>query len=102
TLVYAVAIGLSMGTTAFVARRIGEKNPREAADAAVQSIIVAVAASIPFSVAGIFFAKHILALMGADAWCIEHGYRYTVWMLGGNAVVMLLFRDQRDLPRSGR
>src|SRR5881394_1433086 len=47
TLVYAVAIGLSMGTTALVARRVGEKNPKEAADAAVQAIIVALAASIP-------------------------------------------------------
>jgi putative MATE family efflux protein len=91
TLIYAVAIGLSMGTTALVARRIGEKNPREAADAAVQAIIVAVAACIPFAVAGIFFSKDILALMGADAWAIEHGYRYTAWMLGGNAVILLIF-----------
>ncbi len=29
--------------------------------------------------------------MGADAWSIEHGYRYTVWMLGGNIVIMLIF-----------
>lgn len=91
TLIYAVAIGLSMGTTALVARRIGDKNPREAADAAVQAIIVSVAACIPFSIAGIFFAKDILALMGADAWAIEHGYRYTAWMLGGNVVIMLIF-----------
>ena len=91
TLVYAVGIGLSMGTTALVARRIGEKNPKEAADAAVQAIAVAIAASIPFSVAGAFFAKDLLRLMGADAWSIEHGYRYTVWMLGGNAVIMLIF-----------
>jgi putative MATE family efflux protein len=91
TLVYAVAIGLSMGTTAFVARRIGEKNPTEAANAAVQAIIVAVAASIPFSIAGIFFAKDILRLMGGDPWTIEHGYRFTQWMLGSNAVIMLIF-----------
>ncbi|MGH8004026.1 MAG: MATE family efflux transporter [Limisphaerales bacterium] len=91
TLVYAVAIGFSMGTTALVARRIGEKNPKGAADAAVQSILVAVVASIPFALAGVFFAKDILALMGADAWSIEHGYRFTVWMLGGNAVIMLIF-----------
>jgi len=91
TLIYAVAIGLSMGTTALVARRIGEKNPREAADAAVQAIIVSFLACVPFSVAGIFFAKDILALMGADAWAIEHGYRYTAWMLGGNVVIMLIF-----------
>src|SRR3989442_13929565 len=74
TLVYAVGIGLSMGTTALVARRIGGKNPREGADAAVQAIIVALVASIPFALAGIFFAKDILRLMGADAWALEHGY----------------------------
>src|SRR6185503_14796397 len=91
TLVYAVAIGLSMGTTALVARRIGEKNPAEAADAAVQAIIVALAASIPFSIAGAVFAKDILRLMGGDPWTIQHGYRFTVWMLGGNAVIMLIF-----------
>jgi putative MATE family efflux protein len=91
TLLYAVAIGLSMGTTALVARRIGEKRPREAADTAVQAIGIALAASLPFALAGVFFAKDILALMGADAWAIEHGYRYTAWMLGGNAVIMLIF-----------
>lgn len=91
TLVYAVAIGLSMGTTAMVARRIGEKDPREAAATAVQAILVAVCASIPFALAGIFFARKILAFMGADAWCLEHGYRFTAWMLGGNAVIMLIF-----------
>jgi putative MATE family efflux protein len=91
TLVYAVAIGLSMGTTALVARRIGEKNPTEAAVVAVQAIIVALAASILFSLLGIFFAKDILALMGADAWSLDHGHRYTAWMLGGNAVIMLIF-----------
>jgi putative MATE family efflux protein len=91
TLVYAVSIGFSMGTTALVARRIGEKDPRGAADAAVQSIAVGLAASIPFSLAGIFFARDILRLMGADAWSLEHGWRFTAWMLGGNAVIMLIF-----------
>jgi putative MATE family efflux protein len=91
TLVYAVAIGLSMGTTALVARRIGEKRPEAAADTAVQAIVVAVAASVPFAVAGLFFSKEVLALMGADAWSIEHGYRYMVWNLGGNVAVTLIF-----------
>src|SRR5262245_40266378 len=91
TLVYAVAIGLSMGTTALVARRIGEKQAKEAADAAVQAILVAIAASIPFAIAGAFFAKDILALMGADSWSIAQGYRYTAWMLCANAVIILIF-----------
>jgi len=91
TLVYAIAIGLSMGATAMVARRIGEKDNRGAADTAVQVIAVAVVASIPMALVGIFWSKQVLALMGADAWAIEHGYRYTQWMLGGNVVINLIF-----------
>jgi putative MATE family efflux protein len=91
TLVYAFAIGLSMGTTALVARRIGEQNEGAAAEAGLQGILVGFGASIPFCLAGIFFAREILELMGADAWTLAHGWRYMAWMLGGNAVIMLLF-----------
>jgi hypothetical protein len=94
TLVYAVGIGLSMGATALVARRIGEKEPEAAADTAVQCIVVAVAASIPFAIAGIFFSRELLTLMGADAWSIEHGSRYTAWMLGGCGSGAEVSRDQ--------
>jgi putative MATE family efflux protein len=91
TLIYAIALGLAMGTTAVVARRVGEKHHEQAADAAVQAILVAVLASIPVAVLGIFFAKKVLMMMGADAWSVEHGFRYTAWMLGGNVVIMLIF-----------
>ena len=91
TLVYAVALGLAMGTTAMVARRVGEKNPEEAARTAVQAILVGFAVSIPITIVGLFFAKDVLALMGGDPWVLEHGHRYTRWMLGGNAVIMLIF-----------
>src|SRR5688572_21157907 len=91
TLVYAVSIGLAMGTTALVARRIGEKDPRAAADTAVQALFVGIAASVPFAIAGLFFSKEVLGLMGADPWSLAHGYRYTAWELGGNVVVVLLF-----------
>jgi len=90
-LLYAIGIGLAMGVTAVVARRIGEQQREGAAEAAVQAIFVGVLASIPFAIAGLFFAKDLLALMGADAWVLEHGYRYTQWMLGGNVVIVLLF-----------
>lgn len=90
-LIYSIGMGLSMAVTAIVARRIGEKEKEKAGIAAVQAIFLAVLVSLPFAIAGIFFAKDLLALMGADAWTLEHGYRYTQWMLGGNAVIMLLF-----------
>lgn len=88
---YSIAMGLSMAVTAIVSRRIGEKNKEDASKSAVQSIIIALIASLPFTIAGIFYSKELLALMGADSWSIEYGYRYTQWMLGGNAVIMLLF-----------
>lgn len=90
-LLYSIAMGLSMGVTAIVARRIGEKNPKDAETTAKQAILLTVLLSLPFALAGIFFAKDLLALMGADAWSLEHGYKYTQWMLGGNVVIMLLF-----------
>lgn len=90
-LLYSIAMGLSMAITAVVARRIGEKKKDEAGKAAVQSIFIGILCSIPFSIAGLFFAQDLLRLMGADAWAIEHGYRFTQWMLGGNMVIVLLF-----------
>src|SRR5690606_13413389 len=77
--------------TAVTARRAGEKKMEDAGVSAVQAVFMAVLASVPFAVAGIFFSKVLLGLMGADAWSIEHGYGYTQWMLGGNVVIVLLF-----------
>ena len=90
-ILYSIAIGLATAVTAIIARRIGEKKKEEAGTAAIQSIILGLVASIPFAVAGIFYAKELLALMGAELWAIEQGYRFTQIMLGGNVVIILLF-----------
>jgi putative MATE family efflux protein len=90
-LLYAIAMGLALAVTAVIARRVGEKRMEDAGASAVQSIIIALLVSVPFTVGGIFFAKELLAFMGGDAWVIEEGYRYTQWMLGGNAVIVFLF-----------
>jgi putative MATE family efflux protein len=90
-LLYAIAMGLAMGVTAIVARRVGEGRAEEAAITAVQAIWIALVASVPFAIAGIFWAQDLLRLMGADAWTLQHGYRYMQVALGANAVVMLLF-----------
>lgn len=90
-LLYSIAMGLSMAVTAIVARRIGEKNGEAASVSAVQAILLAVLTSLPVTVVGIFWAQDLLRFMGADAWVVAHGYRYAQWMLGGNAVILLLF-----------
>ncbi|UXX80551.1 MATE family efflux transporter [Reichenbachiella carrageenanivorans] len=90
-IVYSVAIGLSMAATAVVARRIGEKNPKKAGDAAFQSILIAVSISIVVSIFGIIYAEDILRMMGGTEQLIAQGAGYTRVMLGGNASIMLLF-----------
>lgn len=90
-LLYSLAMGLATAVTAIIARRIGEKNKDDAGIASIQSIFLALLCSVPFTIAGIFFAKDLLIIMGADTWSIENGYGYTQWMLGGNMVIILLF-----------
>jgi len=91
TLVYALAIGLSMAATAVVARRIGEKDVDGARIAAVQAISLGVVISIIIGIIGIIYAKDILALMGGEPDLIEQGYGYTQFLIGGNITVVLLF-----------
>ena len=90
-LLYSIAMGLATAVTAIVARRVGEQRGEEAALSAVQAIALAALVSVPVSVVGIVWAKDLLRLMGGDGWVVEQGYRYMQWMLGGNAVILLLF-----------
>ncbi len=91
TLIYSIAIGLSMGATAMVARRVGEKNEKAARIAAVQSIYIGLAISLTVSFIGLFFSKDILRIMGANENIITHCSGYTKWMITGNITIMMLF-----------
>jgi putative MATE family efflux protein len=91
SLVYSIAIGLSMAATALVARRVGEKNFSEAAHAGMQTILFSLALSAIIAVAGITSASSILHLMGASDKMVADNIAYTRIMFGGNVVIMLLF-----------
>ncbi|MDA3954173.1 MAG: MATE family efflux transporter [Bacteroidales bacterium] len=91
TIVYSIGMGLSMATTAIVSRRIGEKKPYRASVAAVQSIIVASLVSLIIGIPGMFFAKDLLKIMGANADIIREGSSYPAILLGSNIIIMLLF-----------
>lgn len=91
TLVYAFGVGFSMATTAMVSRRIGEKDREGAARAAFQSILTGLVVSAIIAVPGILFAPDLLQLMGASETIYTEMSSYTAIMLGGNAVIMLLF-----------
>jgi putative MATE family efflux protein len=91
TLLFAVAMGLSTAAAATVARRIGEKKPDDAADAAVQSIILGLCIAGVIGFAGAWFAPDVLRLMGASDSIIHSGSGYTRMIYGGSSAVMLLF-----------
>lgn len=90
TLVFTVGLGLSIGVTAMVARRIGEHDPDAAARTTVQAIGLGVAIATLIAVVGATTAPQLLALMGASDEVIANS-SYTRVMLGGNATVLLLF-----------
>ena len=91
TIVYAIGMGLSMATTAIVARRIGERKPEKAGIAAFQAIISGLLVSILVAIPGVIYAKEFLLLMGASKEMADAGYMFPRIMFGGNAVIMLLF-----------
>lgn len=91
TIIYSLAIGVSMAATAMVARRIGEKNPAAATLAGMQAIILSIGITILVSVPGYIYADDILRLMGAEPEAIKAGANYTRIMMGGSLVIMLLF-----------
>jgi putative MATE family efflux protein len=90
TLIFGVAIGLSMATTAYVARRTGEKDPQGAAEGAVQSILLGILVSAVVGIVGVAEAPRLLHLMGSTA-AIQANARYTQLMLGGSVVIFLIF-----------
>src|SRR5690349_23040345 len=77
TLIYALAIGLSIGAMAMVARRIGEGNPDGAARAAVQAIAIALLISFTIAIVATPYASRLMALMGGSPWVLEHGVAFT-------------------------
>jgi putative MATE family efflux protein len=91
TIVYTVAMGLGIGATAVVARRIGEKDEEGAAEAAVQALALGLAVATLIGVAGALSARQLLGMMGATPSMLNSSLGYAVVMLGGNATVTLLF-----------
>jgi putative MATE family efflux protein len=91
TLIYAMAIGLGIGATATVARRIGEHDAEGAARAAVQVIVLGIIVSIIVSVIGVALAPRLLKAMGGSPWVVQEGVGFTRMMFAGNASIVLLF-----------
>ncbi|HYL63013.1 MAG TPA: MATE family efflux transporter [Candidatus Methylomirabilis sp.] len=100
-LVFAVGLGLSLSTTAMVARRIGEKDPAGAAVAGVQAIVIGLSISVLVGVPCFVFAPNLLRLMGAPSQIVAVGTGYARIALGGSGVIMLLFLNNAIFRGAG-
>lgn len=101
TLIFSVCIGVSMSTTAMVARRIGEKNPRGAAVAAGQAVLLGIALALFMGVPAAFLAPHLLTWMGAPAALVSTGHMYATVAFGGSVSIMLLFLNNATFRGAG-
>src|SRR6202453_5209127 len=101
SLVFSVAMGLSLSTTAMVARRIGEKDPEGAAVAGVQAIALGLFVALAIGIPCFFFAPNLLRLMGASPEIVATGSGYTRICLGGSAAVLLLFLNNAIFRGAG-
>ena len=101
SLVFAIGLGLSLSTTAMVARRIGEKDPAGAAVAGVQAIILGLATSLLIGLPCIFYAPDLLKLMGASPQVVATGSGYARIALGGSGAIMMLFLNNAIFRGAG-
>src|SRR5246500_415448 len=100
-LVFAVGIGLSLSTTAMVARRIGEKDPEDAAISGVQAIILGLALSVVMGVPLGILAPHLLRAMGAPPSVVATGSGYARIALGGCGAIVMLFLNNAIFRGAG-
>ena len=101
SLVFAIGIGLSMSTTAMVARRIGEKDPQDAAVAGAQAIFLGLLVSLAIGVPSFVFAPQLLRLMGASPEIVATGTGYARIALGGCGAIVMLFLNNSIFRGAG-
>lgn len=101
TLVYSLAMGLSAGATALVARRVGEGNARDAGVVVGQVILLSVGMAVLVGVPGFLFGEDILRLMGADARIIASGAPFTRMIFASAPAIMLLYTLSGALRGAG-
>ena len=91
TVLYAVAVGLGMGVTAMVSRRIGAKDREGAAQVTGQAIWVGGAVAIVIGIFGVVYATELLLMMGASEEVVAVGKGFMAMLLGGSASILFLF-----------
>ena len=101
SLIFAVGFGLGLSTTAMVARRVGEKDPKGAATAGVQAIFIGLATSLAFGIPSYLYAPRLLRVMGASPEIVALGSGYARIALGGCGAIVMLFLNNAIFRGAG-
>lgn len=101
TIIYAIGGGIGTAATAIISRRIGEKDPQHAAQAASQAIIAGIALSIILAIPAMIFYRKLLLMMGLEESVVEAYGSYTLITMATNFVIMLLFINNAIFRSSG-
>ena len=100
-LVFAIGLGVSLSTTAMVARRIGEKDPEDAAIAGVQAVVLGLVISLALGIPAGIYAPELLRLMGASPEIVASGSGYARIALGGCGAIIMLFLNNAIFRGAG-
>ena len=100
-LVFAIGLGVSMSTTAMVARRIGEKDPEDAAISAVQAIVLGLLISLALGIPAGIAAPRLLQMMGGSPAVVAIGSGYARVALGGCGAIIMLFLNNAIFRGAG-
>jgi putative MATE family efflux protein len=84
-------IGLTIGTTAMVARFVGEKEPDKAAITVFNSFVICLVLSITLAVIGVLFSRPILVWLEARGHVLQLGIEYLEVLMVASVAMIMLF-----------
>ncbi len=100
-LIITAAIGLSVGTTAMVARFTGAKNIEQANNVAMQSLILGGVIFVLLAIFGTIFAESLLRLIGARQEVLKLSVGYIRIIFVGSITMLVLFQGSAILRGAG-
>ena len=88
-LIIAFALGIGIGTSSYISRKMGERKIEEANQVAKTGIILAVIMGLIFIIVGLTLSRPFLSLMSSDQEAIELGTQYLNVVMGLSIFVFI-------------
>ena len=100
-LIIALASGVGIGVTSYIARLIGSKRIDEAKKAAKHSLVLSCLLGIIFTVCGLVFSKPLFVFLGAKDEVLSMALQYNYTMFIGSVFMLLAFTGSNILRGEG-